>query len=81
MKRRILIVGGHTGGHLYPAQALAEELIAGEVGTPVYLDHQRPLEKRVFNQGGMEKIQAPWLEKGRWACARLAPCFVPWSSR
>ena len=73
MNRRILIVGGHTGGHLYPAESLARELIAGGVGTPILLEHQRPLEQRVFNEDGMEKILAPWHAKGRFAFVSSVP--------
>ena len=76
MNRRILIVGGHTGGHLYPAESLARELIAGGVGTPILLDHQRPLEQRVFNEDGMEKILAPWHAKGRFAFVSSVPAAI-----
>ena len=76
MNRRILIVGGHTGGHLYPAESLARELIVGGVGTPVLLDHQRPLEQRVFNDEGMEKVLAPWHAKGRFAFVSSLPAAI-----
>lgn len=63
---RILFVGGHTGGHLYPAEALATVLLEEGVGTPVYLDHLRSQESKVFNEAGMEKVVAPWHKKGRY---------------
>lgn len=76
MNRRILIATGHTGGHLYPAQALALELISGGVGKPILLEHQRPLEKRVFNEDGMDKVLAPWHGRGRFAFLSSVPAAM-----
>ncbi|MDA9264816.1 UDP-N-acetylglucosamine--N-acetylmuramyl-(pentapeptide) pyrophosphoryl-undecaprenol N-acetylglucosamine transferase [Planctomycetota bacterium] len=69
MNRRILFVGGHTGGHLFPAEALAHSILEMGEGTPVLLDHGREQEKNVFQKAGMEKVLAPWRGKGRFSSA------------
>ena len=56
MKKRVIITTGGTGGHLYPAQALAQELMAvstsiellfagGHLSTTPFFDQQRFLFK------------------------------------
>lgn len=57
--KRILITAGGTGGHLYPAQALAQQLmkqsvacevlfVAGGLGTNRHFDRQRFHFKRLL---------------------------------
>ena len=58
MKKRVIITTGGTGGHLYPAQALAQELMAvspsiellfagGHLSTTPFFDQQRFLFKDI----------------------------------
>ena len=62
--KRILLTGGATGGHLFPGIALATALRELEIAIPVFLDHGKPMEKRVLKDTGIERVSAPWSGQG-----------------
>lgn len=52
---RMLLAGGGTGGHLFPAVALAQRLLETEAGSEVlFVGTQRGIEARVLPELGME---------------------------
>jgi UDP-N-acetylglucosamine--N-acetylmuramyl-(pentapeptide) pyrophosphoryl-undecaprenol N-acetylglucosamine transferase len=58
VRRRFLLAGGGTGGHVTPALALAEELSAG--GDEVLLvGSERGLETRLVPEAGFELVRLP----------------------
>lgn len=79
-RRPILITAGGTGGHVYPALAIALEL--RERGVPVlWLGTRRGLEARVVPAAG---IPMAWLSvsglRGKgWVRRLLAPFMLGWS--
>jgi UDP-N-acetylglucosamine--N-acetylmuramyl-(pentapeptide) pyrophosphoryl-undecaprenol N-acetylglucosamine transferase len=77
----VLFAGGGTGGHLYPAIALADALVAlrPEV-RPVFVGAERGVEARILPQRGAEHILLPirGVHRGRGWGANLgvAPALV-----
>jgi UDP-N-acetylglucosamine--N-acetylmuramyl-(pentapeptide) pyrophosphoryl-undecaprenol N-acetylglucosamine transferase len=73
-RRRFLIAGGGTGGHVTPALALAEELSAG--GDDVLmLGSSRGLERRLVPAAGFELVALPsrqFMGKSLWHRAGAA---------
>ncbi len=56
----ILFAGGGTGGHLYPAIAIARELaILDPSSRCVFLCSSRPLDKRILDAAGVESAAIP----------------------
>jgi UDP-N-acetylglucosamine--N-acetylmuramyl-(pentapeptide) pyrophosphoryl-undecaprenol N-acetylglucosamine transferase len=49
---RVLIAGGGTGGHLFPALAVARELVARHRAEVVFVGTERGLETRLIPQAG-----------------------------
>ncbi|TYO96094.1 UDP-N-acetylglucosamine-N-acetylmuramylpentapeptide N-acetylglucosamine transferase [Geothermobacter ehrlichii] len=51
---RVLLAGGGTGGHLFPAVALAQQLLADEPGSEVlFVGTERGIEARVLPELGL----------------------------
>lgn len=77
----VLFAGGGTGGHLYPAIALADALVAlrPEV-RPIFVGAERGVEARILPQRGAEHILLPirGVHRGRGLGANLgvAPALV-----
>lgn len=58
---RVLFAGGGTGGHLYPALALADALVALRADTTVhFVGARRGVEARVLPQRGVEHTLLPF---------------------
>ena len=79
MHPRVVIVGGGTGGHLFPGIAVAQEFREGHHAEVIFLTTPKPVTIQI-----LEKYQLPWEAvasravkgMGRWA--RLtAWCGVP----
>ena len=73
-----VFAGGGTGGHLYPALALAEELVRQRPDVrPFFLGARRGLETRVLPEKGLEHLLLPVRGIHR---RRLLPNLgVPWA--
>lgn len=61
-RRQVLFVGGPTGGHLYPALALAEELERLTGCEPVFLSGTRPIERSILGESRFRSLVIPGLE-------------------
>ena len=73
-----VFAGGGTGGHLYPALALADELVRQRPGTrPFFLGARKGLEARVLPERGVEHCLLPvrGLNRGEL----LSNVGVPWA--
>jgi UDP-N-acetylglucosamine--N-acetylmuramyl-(pentapeptide) pyrophosphoryl-undecaprenol N-acetylglucosamine transferase len=77
---RILFAGGGTGGHLYPAIALASAVKAERPGTEVhFVGAQRGVEARVLPNERQPHTLLPFepLRRSRiWENWKLVPSFV-----
>jgi UDP-N-acetylglucosamine--N-acetylmuramyl-(pentapeptide) pyrophosphoryl-undecaprenol N-acetylglucosamine transferase len=90
---RVLIAGGGTGGHLFPALALADEIV-GRGGTVRFVGTAHGLEARAVPQAGYDldlitvsglKRAGPWglvrgglkLPRALWQSLRLVRAFRP----
>ena len=65
----VVFAGGGTGGHLYPALALAEELVRQRPDVrPFFLGARRGIEARVLPERGIEHRLLPvrGVERGEW---------------
>jgi UDP-N-acetylglucosamine--N-acetylmuramyl-(pentapeptide) pyrophosphoryl-undecaprenol N-acetylglucosamine transferase len=67
---RVLIAGGGTGGHLFPALAIAQELRRQEPEAEIlFLGGDRGLERRIIPREGFAFTSVPvrgWSRKLRW---------------
>ena len=84
MKKKVLIVAGGTGGHIFPALAFGRWLLdQGEAESVVYMSGSRPLEAEIYASGGIEPFRLPLsgspLGGGLWSafgrCAGLFRSF------
>jgi len=59
-KKRIIISGGGTGGHLYPAVVLGQKLkeLEPEIEL-IYIGSQRAVEKRIMNEQSLTYLTLP----------------------
>ena len=65
----VVFAGGGTGGHLYPALALAEELVRQRPDVrPFFIGARRGIEARVLPERGIEHRLLPvrGVERGKW---------------
>ena len=65
----VVFAGGGTGGHLYPALALAEELVRQRPDVrPFFVGASRGIEARVLPEKGLEHRLLPvrGVERGEW---------------
>jgi UDP-N-acetylglucosamine--N-acetylmuramyl-(pentapeptide) pyrophosphoryl-undecaprenol N-acetylglucosamine transferase len=77
---RVLFAGGGTGGHLYPALALAEAFARLDPRTQVhFVGARRGVEARVLPERGVPHVLLPFepIRRSRpWENWRLAPALV-----
>lgn len=77
---RMLLAGGGTGGHLFPAVALAQRLLETEPGSEVlFVGTQRGIEARILPELGLPLRTidiAGFVGKGALAKAALLPRLV-----
>ncbi|HEV2150584.1 MAG TPA: undecaprenyldiphospho-muramoylpentapeptide beta-N-acetylglucosaminyltransferase [Longimicrobiaceae bacterium] len=77
---RVLFAGGGTGGHLYPALALAEALRERDPRTEVFfVGAQRGIEARVLPERGVPHLLLPFepIRRSRpWENWRLVPALA-----
>lgn len=77
---RVLFAGGGTGGHLYPALALAEEFQRREPAAEVmFLGARRGIEARVLPERGVRHVLLPFepIRRQRpWENWRLVPAAL-----
>ena len=65
----VVFAGGGTGGHLYPALALAEELVQQRPDVrPFFVGSRRGIEARVLPEQGIEHRLLPvrGIQRGEW---------------
>lgn len=63
---RVIVTGGGTGGHIYPALAIADKFKEMDPGTEIlYVGNDEGIEKEVVPKSGypMELVDARWLDK------------------
>lgn len=72
----VLFVGGPSGGHLYPAMALAEELVRLTGLRPRFLYGARPIERSIIEASGFDATEVPALEVNSGRSLRAAHRFL-----
>ncbi|MGH8598262.1 MAG: glycosyltransferase, partial [Gammaproteobacteria bacterium] len=79
--RNILIVAGGTGGHIYPALAVAERLKCANVGIH-WLGSQLGMEGRIVPQHGivLTNIRVSGLRGHGWWRWLLAPWIIGYAT-
>lgn len=63
---RAIITGGGTGGHVFPALAIADKIVEMDPGSEIlYIGHEDSMEGELAPKHGyrFEKVSAMWLEK------------------
>lgn len=63
---RVIVTGGGTGGHIYPALAIADKFKEMDPNTEIlYVGNDEGIEKEVVPKSGypMELVDARWLDK------------------
>lgn len=67
---KVIIAGGGTGGHVFPALAIAEELMERDVNNNIlFLGTEKGMESKLVNKRGFELKfirSAPIMGKGLW---------------
>lgn len=64
---RVIVTGGGTGGHIYPAIAIADKIREMQPDSQVlYIGNELGLEKEIVPRAGydFEMVTARWLERG-----------------
>jgi UDP-N-acetylglucosamine--N-acetylmuramyl-(pentapeptide) pyrophosphoryl-undecaprenol N-acetylglucosamine transferase len=75
MHHRIVLTGGGTGGHIYPALAVAEQLVAdGDVEAILYIGANGHLEEKLARERGINflGLKVTGLPSG------LSPALITW---
>ena len=79
---RLLLAGGGTGGHLFPAVALAEQLRLEDPDSAVlFVGTERGLEKQIVPQNNykLELIEVSGLKRVGWWRTILGLFRLPWA--
>jgi UDP-N-acetylglucosamine--N-acetylmuramyl-(pentapeptide) pyrophosphoryl-undecaprenol N-acetylglucosamine transferase len=79
MARTVLLCAGGTGGHLFPAEALAIALKARGWRIHLATDHRVESCGQDFPAGAIHVVPSATLTRARWrwcagSCASLAAC-------
>src|SRR5438270_650139 len=75
VRHRIVLTGGGTGGHIYPALAVAEQLaVDGNVEAILYIGARGHLEEKLALERGIEFIGLDVSGMPR----KLSPQMVSW---
>lgn len=75
-RTEVLFVGGPSGGHIYPAIALAEELARLTGLRPRFLYGSRPIERSIIATSGFDATEVPALEVTSARSLRVAHRFL-----
>ena len=60
MKKKVLIVAGGTGGHIFPALAFGRWILdQGKAESVIYISGSRPLEAEIYASQGIEPYRLP----------------------
>ena len=71
---RIIFTGGGTGGHIYPAVAVARKILENKPQTDVlFLSGSKEIERRIINDAGFDVKSMPVRGMPR----KLSPALIP----
>ena len=74
---RVIMTGGGTGGHIYPAIAIADKIMERTEGSEIlFVGTRHKMEKDLVPGAGYPKFSAPWRVGMLALIATLISCFL-----